>query len=136
MISSRTLPVTDRACSTTNCTNLAGTRRTVCSTCRTRAYYAKRPGYKTAEMTRRKDVAKAAFIDAYGGKCECCGETQPMLLTLDHVGNDGGGRNRPSRHYLRYREAVERQGSGEFALLCFNCNTGRHINGGTCPHQG
>jgi hypothetical protein len=22
-----------------------------------------------------------------------------------------------------------------FQVLCWNCNAGRHINGGTCPHQ-
>jgi hypothetical protein len=69
--------------------------------------------------------------------CKCCGETIECFLTLDH--RDGGGR--------KHREEVRRQGTlmyvwlkrhgfpEGFDVLCFNCNCGRHINGGVCPHK-
>src|SRR3972149_2266120 len=28
-------------------------------------------------------------LDAYGWRCECCGEQEPMFLTIDHI--EGGG---------------------------------------------
>jgi hypothetical protein len=78
-------------------------------------------------------------IMAYGGyRCACCGEGEPMFLTLDHVNNDGA---RDRRRFgtlssipilLRLRRRGYPPG---MQVLCSNCNHGRHRNGGTCPHR-
>jgi hypothetical protein len=75
-------------------------------------------------------------LAGYGGKCACCGEADPRFLTIDHINGDG----------RLHREALGR-GSGrvwldilkrgfppEYQVLCYNCNSGRSINGGICPH--
>jgi hypothetical protein len=32
---------------------------------------------------------RAEMITAYGGRCKCCGEKQPLFLELDHTDNNG-----------------------------------------------
>ena len=78
---------------------------------------------------------KARVVAAYGGKCECCGEMEPTFLTIDHVNNDGAiHRKHLGRKIYKYLEQ-EGYPKDNFRLLCWNCNAGRHINGGVCPHQ-
>lgn len=84
---------------------------------------------------RMRDKLKAEMIEAYGGECACCGETEPVFLTLDHVNDDGGGRSRVNAETTRRRLRLAGWPKEGYRLLCFNCNTGRHINGGKCPHE-
>lgn len=51
-------------------------------------------------------------------------------MTMDHVENDRNGAPGSS-----WADAKARFGDGYYQLRCFNCNTGRHLNGGVCPHQ-
>lgn len=71
-----------------------------------------------------------------GGKCACCGESEPLFLTLDHVNNDGNmyRRHKKSDYALMYRWFIKNDFPNGFQLLCLNCNQGKHRNGGTCPH--
>lgn len=92
------------------------------------------PGY----FRERHQALKRAVIDAYGGKCECCGEDEIVFLSLDHR-NGGGGKHRKkigSRTYRILRDAGwPRSMDGyEFRLLCMNCQFG-YMHGRTCPHQ-
>lgn len=58
-----------------------------------------------------------------------------MFLTLDHLNNDGGGRNRVSNAQQIAKLRNLGWPKNGYGLACFNCNTGRYINGGVCPHQ-
>lgn len=83
-----------------------------------------------------KPLKDAAFI-AYGGYvCNCCGETEPIFLSIDHI--DGGGyEHRKTIHagYSMY-SWLKREGyPNGFQILCRNCNWGKHINNGICPHK-
>lgn len=100
---------------------------------------------KCAETRRRvsKNYYARARRDAfatYGGmECSCCGETEEMFLSIDHVNSDGA----------EHRRAIANQGGSNnfyvwlkrnnypkgFQVLCMNCNHGRHRNGGACPHK-
>lgn len=84
----------------------------------------------------RKDQRLAA-LRAYGGPepaCSCCGETIPQFLALDHV-NGGGGQQRKELGGGGFWTWLRRNGYPPgFRVLCHNCNLGRQINGGTCPH--
>lgn len=75
-------------------------------------------------------------IDGYGGACTCCGETNRLFLTIDHV--DGkGAEHRRSLGYGNRRlllQIIAADFPPRFTILCFNCNSGRARNGGTCPH--
>jgi hypothetical protein len=78
---------------------------------------------------------KVRVLKLYGGcRCACCGETEIIFLTLDHVKNDGKVRRkaRPSGFawYLRLLRLPEKG----LQVLCYNCNIGKHKNGGVCPH--
>src|SRR5689334_14898203 len=53
-----------------------------------------------------KNKLRDMVFEAYGDSCVCCGETNPLFLTLDHINNDGnkhrrelfGGQNRGGYH--------------------------------------
>ncbi len=81
---------------------------------------------------------RARVLAKYGSGCACCGEARLAFLTIDHI--DGGGN--------KHRKELTGSGSGEhlyrwlrdnnypsgFQVLCWNCNCGRSLNGGVCPH--
>jgi hypothetical protein len=81
--------------------------------------------------------------DGYGGKCNCCGESNPLFLTIDHVNNDGykirprnkkGNYGSPfSGHY--YKQIIKAGFPKDLQLLCWNCNCGKARNKGVCPHK-
>jgi len=94
---------------------------------------------RSRENTHR---LREAALAAYGGPvCACCGETKAVFLCLDHVnggGNEhrrllGKGRPRSGRPY--YKWLRDRGYPPGFQVLCFNCNIGRHLNGGVCPYK-
>lgn len=93
------------------------------------------------EKTKRNHAAlKEEVFLAYGGwKCNCCGEKERNFLSLDHVNNDA---------YKLIKEGVHPKGTTRlyawlrrnkfpagFQVLCMNCNFGKRMNGGMCPHQ-
>lgn len=90
------------------------------------------------EVTQRNLVIKADVFAHYGGICECCGETNLILLTLDHKNDDGNEHRKAlggSGGAWFYRW-VRKNGFPDFLrILCFNCNIGRYRNGGACPHE-
>jgi len=73
----------------------------------------------------------------YGGKCDCCGETIPWFLSIDHIYNDGNKEREAglkSSTFLKY--LVENNyPKDKYQLLCLNCNIGKWHNHGMCPHQ-
>jgi hypothetical protein len=74
--------------------------------------------------------------DAYGGACECCGETAPEFLTVDHIAGDGAKHRREvGRGGTTFYRWLELNGfpKGNFRLLCWNCNAALHYSG-YCPH--
>lgn len=76
---------------------------------------------------------------AYGGYvCACCGETEPLFLTLDHVNGDGAEVRRNigtlggTKLYKWLRDNGWPPG---YQVLCLNCNQGSYRNKGVCPHK-
>ncbi len=101
--------------------------RTICMDC-------------TNEKTRivwRK--LRREIFDHYGWSCKCCGETIKEFLSLDHINNDGyldrnpGGSKKSGKElYL----LVKKQGFPDtYQTLCMNCNWGKKVGNGICPHQ-
>jgi len=93
------------------------------------------------KATKSRDLRrKIAAFAAYGGsRCNCCGEIILQFLTIDHIHNNGaehrrllGKRRGGSTMYCWLKRHKYPAG---FQVLCFNCNVGRSINGGTCPHK-
>ncbi len=93
---------------------------------------------------QRRDLLKAQIYAAYGGtRCGCCGETEPMFLSIDHVNNDGYSMRKNKIHgsgallmeyiWRSYRKTG--QWPRGFQILCMNCQHGKSRNNGICPHQ-
>jgi len=90
---------------------------------------------------KRASVRDAAFA-AYGGyKCVCCGETEPLFMTLDHIDNDGADfrrkvyGKRTAAGYHTYLWLAKNGYPKTVQVLCMNCNHGKRMNNGVCPHQ-
>lgn len=75
------------------------------------------------------------IIGAYGAKCQCCGETNVMFLTLDHIYNDGNLERQTLACHQIYAK-LRREGfpKENHQLLCFNCNMAKAIYS-KCPHK-
>lgn len=75
------------------------------------------------------------FLDAYGGRCACCGESRVEFLTLDHI-HGGGKADRDANHgsYPIYAR-LKREGwpRDRYRILCMNCNHAARL--GPCPHE-
>jgi len=118
-----------------------------CARARTKARY---HGEKHDEIRKKDNLSvrekrakiKDIVFAAYGGyKCVCCGETEPMFLTIDHINNDGAKHRRQisgKRHmagYHTYKWLMDNNFPDGFQVLCMNCNHGKRMNNGICPHQ-
>lgn len=83
---------------------------------------------------RHKRKRKAELIAAYGGKCDCCGESAWEFLQIDHV-NGGGAQHRKTLtvHMASHLKSLGYPKEG-YRLLCANCNfsMGKY---GYCPHS-
>ena len=73
-------------------------------------------------------------MNAYGGKCVCCGETIIEFLTIDHI-NGGGTKHRKEVVGGRLYDWLIKNNFPEgYQILCMNCNMAEGIFGG-CPHK-
>jgi hypothetical protein len=98
---------------------------------------------KRMEISRRSHKKsrhhdKAVVHAAYGGKCACCGEKEPMFLTVDHINNDGHAERKSGLYGSTerfYRWVIKNNFPDCYQLLCYNCNLGKAHNNGVCPHQ-
>ena len=94
------------------------------------------------EVTRRyRAKLKADGIAAYGGCCQCCGETELDFLTCDHV--KGGG----NKHRAELKKQGQFGGGGmwlvakkekyppTYRVLCWNCQWGARLHNGVCTHK-
>lgn len=82
---------------------------------------------------KRRYAAKLEGVAHYGGKCSCCGETEPGFLTIEH--KEG-----------RDKSIIRQTGNNEWARLkvlgwpdyielrCYNCNCAKGALG-FCPHE-
>jgi hypothetical protein len=94
-----------------------------------------------ADKTKRLHaICRSQVFEAYGGyKCNCCGETEPMFLSIDHVDNNGAEERKSGLYAgsgVGFYQWLRKSGFPPgYQVLCMNCNTGKHKNGGVCPHQ-
>lgn len=94
-------------------------------------YDKKREWFVKFRRSLRREV-----IEAYGGKCVCCGESHWEFLTLDHPNGDG----QEDRDKYRMQTGqiygwAKKNGFPKiYRILCMNCNWIRRF-GGICPHQ-
>ena len=82
-----------------------------------------------------------AFI-AYGGyRCACCGEIEPLFLSIDHINHNGSAmRKVHGKGPNFYRWLRKNNYPAGFQILCMNCQhaQSRQMRQGDpviCPHQ-
>jgi len=83
-------------------------------------------------------LLKQEAMNAYGGKCNCCGETQLDFLAIDHINGGGNKERKAGIHYTgtaMYRWLRKRGFPEGFRVLCHNCNWSAHLHNGTCIHK-
>jgi hypothetical protein len=88
--------------------------------------------HKSAQRLRQQ------VVDAYGGRCSCCGEDRLPFLTLEHMNGDG------KAHRARlgtgggakvWRDLKRRGWPQEgYEILCWNCHLAT-ARGAICPHK-
>ena len=90
------------------------------------------------EQGRKRQVKlKRLVMETYGGvRCACpgCGVVDLRFLTIDHI-NGGGNKHAKEHGGHLHRWLLNHDFPPGYQVLCFNCNMGRAINGGVCPHS-
>lgn len=84
-------------------------------------YYRSKSDYKRREAAARIEL-KSKFINVYGKRCACCGDTREMFLTLDHVRGDGSTHRKKASMWSIYKHAVQSRDNSLYQVLCMNCN--------------
>jgi len=78
---------------------------------------------------------RRSAIEAYGGKCACCGEAEEAFLQVDHIAGGGNEHRRAIGSSRQIYQWLKRNGyPAGFQLLCANCNMAKERPDG-CPHQ-
>lgn len=93
------------------------------------------PEHMKGIMRRYSRRLKAAVIDAYGGKCQCCGEDDLEFLTIEHSRHDGK-KHRDDTNQKVYFDLKKRGYPQDLGItvLCWNCNMATRY-GAVCPHK-
>lgn len=93
--------------------------------------------YNRVWSAEYRAALRAEMHAAYGGSCACCGEKESLFLQLDHVFNDGHIDRKENKTSAKLWAKLKKQGwpKDRYQLLCANCNFGKAMNGGVCPHQ-
>lgn len=82
---------------------------------------------------------KKEVVDAYGGRCTCCGEATLDFLCIDHVHGDGAkhrAANGINGGGTMMYNFLKRNGyPAGFQVLCNNCNWAKFATRGNCPHN-
>jgi hypothetical protein len=85
------------------------------------------------------DIIKVKTFNYLGGRCVCCGITEPYKLNIDHINNDGWFRRRFNNESLGidlYKKIFNNSlNKNDFQILCCNCNYSKYLNNGLCLHQ-
>lgn len=68
-------------------------------------------------------------------ECACCGESIVDFLSIDHINNDGAAHRKEIGQSKLYGWLKKNKYPAGYQVLCMNCNFGKGINGGVCPHK-
>lgn len=94
----------------------------------------KRLGAKKRYLNEMREM----LFRHYGDKCSCCGESEKIFLTLEHVNNDGAFHRRQVKSMNPVALILDLRKRGwpdkGYTILCFNCNLGKAKNKNVCPH--
>lgn len=75
---------------------------------------------------------KIAALQKLSSICTCCGEHEPVFLSIDHIAG-GGKKYRKSGGHIERDIVSGTADLSKLRVLCMNCNCGRGC--GECPHE-
>lgn len=104
-----------------------------CSTKHTAEWRAKNLEHRRKVDREWANKKKNDIYDKYGGKCQCCGETNRAFFTIDHI-NGGGNKERKFYQSQTWKLVIKRNYPDDYQILCYNCNNAKYKLG-VCPHQ-
>lgn len=95
--------------------------------------------YNRMKHAERKERVRLEVYTHYSGgtkpQCACCGECNMKFLNLDHE-NGRDDSEIGKRRGMSLVSYLKRMGYPEgIQVSCWNCNCGRALNGGICPHK-
>jgi len=98
------------------------------------------PTYAGRLCAKTRVKLRLEVLAHYGGsppKCSCCSESTVEFLVVDHLTGGGNKQRRLLRRggtgfYFWLRTTGYPDG---FGVLCQNCNWGKRVGGGICPHK-
>lgn len=76
---------------------------------------------------------RRVVIEKYGSKCNCCNEKNLMFLEIDHKYGGGSKEHKSLKRNRVYEKAFFNK--NKYQILCANCNQGKFLNSGVCPHK-
>lgn len=108
-----------------------------------------RRNYYKKNTEKEKELQKTIYYrlkdkiyEQYGGYiCKCCGETNILFLSLDHINNDGADHRREisgrrnGSNIAMFHWLIKNNFPPILQVLCHNCNMGKRLNKGICPHE-
>ena len=86
----------------------------------------------------KSPLLKKEVLTYYGNgklQCVCCGESDINFLSIDHINNDGAQHKKQIKYAGLYAWLKRKSFPKGFQTLCFNCNCGKRITKGVCPHN-
>ncbi len=88
------------------------------------------------EQVSYRVATRIEVIKHYGGKCVCCDESNLGFLTIDHI-NGGGTQHRKELGggTAFYLWLLRHNFPPGYQVMCYNCNCGRALHDGICPHH-
>ena len=96
-----------------------------------RSYHKLNREHKVAYNKKYHKAKSDIVLNAYGKICICCGEQNPLFLTIDHINNDGAAqRLSVGEGVTFYNWLIKNNFPNTLQCLCFNCNCGRYRNKG------
>lgn len=96
-----------------------------------------------AHHRKHNNKLKREAMEHYGGAfCHCCGETELLMLALDHIESDGAAHrkslmgNTRTMPTVSYIWAKRNNWPPIYQVSCHNCNFARHWSADKrCPHE-
>lgn len=113
--------------------------RYICNICQNNAARVKASTYEAREKAAlARQRLRLETMNAYGGKCNCCGLSQLEFLTIDHIFENGATHRKETNlkgsdfyRWLRKNNYPQ----DEYQCLCMNCNFAKSLNFWGCPHK-
>jgi hypothetical protein len=104
-----------------------------------RRYWKNHPKKSHEFQERYRKSQRLICLIHYGGdppKCVCCGETNILFLTIDHINSSGTEQRRNiGWGTVFYTWLIKNNFPEGYQIMCWNCNCGKQMNHGICPHK-